>query len=115
MTYKAVKEPKLKRITVLITEKNNQKIQRFRTEYIEETNEDISYAEALNWLLNFGASDWFRETHDEFRPRFYRIWCESSSHQEYAKTIDAFDLMEYLQKKKPELDRMKEPTTESER
>lgn len=98
--YRPVKEPRLKRITVLITEGNNKSIQRFRTEFINETQEDMSYAEALNWLLNFGTSDWFREGREELRKEFYGVWAGSSSHRKYAIAIDEFDFIEFIQKKR---------------
>jgi hypothetical protein len=97
--YRPVKGPGLKRITVLITEENNKNIQRFRSEYMNETQEGMSYAEALNWLLHFGISDWFRTTED-LRKRFYKIWAESPSHKKYATAIDEFDFLEFIQKKK---------------
>lgn len=92
----------MKRITVLITDKNNEKIQKFRTDFIDETKENISYAEALNWLLNFGASTWFRETGEDFRRRFYKVWLGSSRHRKYEEDIDAFDFFEFIQKKRKE-------------
>jgi hypothetical protein len=99
MKYRPVKEPELKRITVLITEENNKNIQRFRSEYMNETQEGMSYAEALNWLIHFGITDWFFTT-DDLRKRFYKIWAESSSHKKYANAIDEFDFREFIQKKR---------------
>ena len=101
--HRPVKEPELKRITVLITEKNNKKIQRFRSEYMNETQEGMSYAEALNWLLHFGMSNWFRTTED-LRKRFYKLWAEAPSHKKYATTIDEFDFLEFIQKKRNDLE-----------
>jgi len=93
-----MKNIEMKRITVLITDKNNEKIQKFRTDFINETKENMSYAEALNWLLNFGASTWFREEKEDFRKRFYKVWSGSSRHRKYEEDIDAFDVFEYIQK-----------------
>lgn len=93
----------MKRITVLITNKNNDKIQRFRTEYINETKENMSYAEALNWLLNFGASSWFREGREDLRRRFYQVWVKSPRHRKYEREIDEFDFLEFIQKKRNEI------------
>lgn len=88
----------MKRLSVLITNKNNEKIQKFRTDFINETKENMSYAEALNWLLNFGASTWFREIKEDFRKRFYKMWVGFARHRKYEEDIDAFDVFEYIQK-----------------
>jgi hypothetical protein len=92
----------MKRITVLVTEKNNERLQRFRSEFINATKEDISYSEALNWLLNYGSSDWFRDKRTNFRERFYKVWVDSERHRNYQKTIDEFDFLEFIQKKRGE-------------
>lgn len=94
-----MKPIQMKRITVLITNKNNEKIQRFRTAFINETNENMSYAEALNWLLNFGASSWFH-VREDLRKRFYKIWAKSAPHKKYEREIDEFDFLEFIQKKR---------------
>lgn len=98
-----MKPLRMKRITVLITNKNNEKIQRFRTEFINESHENMSYAEALNWLLNFGASSWFREGREDLRKRFYKVWAKSAPHRKYEREIDEFDFLEFIQKKRDEI------------
>ena len=98
-----MKAIQMKRITVLITKNNNEKIQKFRTAYINETKESISYAEALNWLLNFGASSWFREGREDLRKRFYKVWMKSDRHRKYEREIDEFDFFEFIRKKREKL------------
>jgi hypothetical protein len=95
-----VKDIQMKRITALITHKNNEKIERFKTDFINETKENMSYAEALNWLLNFGASTWFLDGRKDLRKRFYKIWAKSSRHRKYEEEIDAFDVFEFIQRKR---------------
>lgn len=97
--YRPVKEPELKRITVLITEENNKNIQRFIIEYMNETQEGMSYAEALNWLIHFGISNWFF-TKDDLRKGFYKLWEKAPNHKKYATAIDEFDFREFIQKKR---------------
>lgn len=103
-----MKPIKMKRITVLITNKNNEKIQRFRTDFINEAKENMSYAEALNWLLNFGASSWFIERRDDLRKRFYKIWAKSAPHRKYEREIDEFDFLEFIKKKRENAQRKNE-------
>ena len=103
-----MKPIKMKRITVLITNKNNEKIQRFRTEFINEAKENMSYAEALNWLLNFGASSWFIERRGDLRKRFYKIWAKSAPHRKYEREIDEFDFLEFIKKKRENAQRKHE-------
>jgi hypothetical protein len=100
--YQTIKKPKLKRITVLVTENNNRGINKFMTDFINETQESMSYAEALNWLLYFGISDWFREAIDDLRKEFYKVWAGSESHKKYTTAIDEFDFIEFIQKKRNE-------------
>ena len=88
----------------MITEKNNKRIQRFRSEYMNETQEGMSYAEALNWLLHFGTSSWFHEEREDLRRRFYKVWVKSRSHKKYATAIDEFDFLEFVQKKRNDLE-----------
>lgn len=88
----------------MITKENNKRIQRFRSEYMNETHESMSYAEALNWLLNFGTSSWFREEREDLRRRFYEVWAKSQSHKKYAIAIDEFDFLEFIQKKRNDLE-----------
>lgn len=94
-----MKAIQMKRITVLITKNNNEKIQKFRIAYINETKESMSYAEALNWLLNFGASSWFH-VREDLRKRFYKIWTKSDRHRKYEREIDEFDFLEFIKKKR---------------
>lgn len=95
-----MKPAEIKRITVLITKKNNEKIQKFRIEFMKETQENMSFAEALNWLLNFGASSWFRKGREEFRRKFYNVWAKSAPHRQYERDIDEFDFLKFIQKKR---------------
>jgi hypothetical protein len=69
---------------------------------MNETQEGMSYAEALNWLLNFGTSRWFFTTED-LRKRFYKMWAELPSHKKYATAIDEFDFLEFIQRKRNDL------------
>jgi len=86
----------MKRITVSIREKNHELIQRFRTEFIDLTKEDMSYTEALNWLLHFGAYEFFgTEPIKDFRKRFFRAWANSPKRKNFA--LDEFLKMEKLE------------------
>ena len=71
------------------------------TDFITESQEGMSYAEALNWLLNFGISTWFFEK-EEMRKRFYKVWATSASHKKYANDIDEFDFIQFIKKKRNE-------------
>lgn len=62
----------------------------------------MSYAEALNWLLNFGASSWFTEEKEHLRKRFYKVWAHSERHRKYERDIDEFDFLKFIQKKRDE-------------
>jgi hypothetical protein len=89
-------------MSVLITKENNKMIRRFMTEYMTETQDGMSYAEASNWLLHFGIANWFREGREGLRSQFYKVWAGSPSHKKYAQAIDEFDFLEFIQKKRNE-------------
>ena len=73
-----------------MNKENNEFIQRFRTEFIDTTKEDMSYTEALNWLVHFGAHTFLRKESkiEDFRKRFYRAWATSPNRKRFA--IDQF-------------------------
>jgi hypothetical protein len=78
-------DDEMKRITVTIEKENHELIQRFRTEFMDLTKEDLNYTEALNWLLHFGTHTFFgKERVKDFRKRFYRAWATSPNRKEYA-------------------------------
>jgi hypothetical protein len=75
----------MKRITVTINKENHELIQRFRTEFMNITKEDMPYTEALNWLIHFGAHTFFgKQSVKDFTRRFYEAWAASPNRKEFA-------------------------------